>query len=89
MPYVSEPADPRMINDDMSDSGSSTSSGMLSDARSHRAGSIDTTPSAALVVLFALGTLALPYFPRRLSTTKNLLMRSHCSSGTAAVVMSI
>lgn len=46
MPYVSEPADPRMITDNMSDAGSSTSSGMLSDVRSRRTGSIDTTPSA-------------------------------------------
>eukprot|EP00171_Calliarthron_tuberculosum_P020816 IDg20816t1 len=46
MPYVPEPADPRMLADNMSDAGSSTSSGMLSDVRSRRTGSIDTTPSA-------------------------------------------
>jgi len=44
-PYVSEPANPRLINDSMSDAGSSTSSG-LSDVQSRRTGSIDTTPSA-------------------------------------------
>lgn len=46
VPYVSEPVEPHMMADNMSDAESSTSSGMLSEARSQRTGSIDTTPSA-------------------------------------------
>lgn len=49
-PYVSEPVEPRMMSDNISDAGSSTSSGMLSDTRSdtrsRRTRSVDTAPSA-------------------------------------------
>eukprot|EP00178_Gracilaria_changii_P016695 TRINITY_DN479_c3_g6_i1.p1 TRINITY_DN479_c3_g6~~TRINITY_DN479_c3_g6_i1.p1 ORF type:complete len:872 (+),score=137.17 TRINITY_DN479_c3_g6_i1:313-2928(+) len=49
-PYVSEPVEPRIMADNRSDAGSSTSSGMLSDTRSdtrsRRTRSVDTAPSA-------------------------------------------
>lgn len=50
-PYVSEPVEPRMMADNQSDAGSSTSSGMLSDTRSDarsRTRSVDTAPSAGI-----------------------------------------
>lgn len=49
-PYVSDPCEPRMMADNQSDAGTSTSSGMLSDTRSdaqsRRTRSVDTAPSA-------------------------------------------